>query len=81
MRHVPPVNALRNAALLLARTPLVLALDADFLVSRGLADMLGDPPHRCEPLYTPFQSTEDYLFALGHQNPTGAGVRPPAIAL
>ncbi len=42
-----PINAVRNMATLLARTELVLPLDADFLVSSDLNDIVRDPK-RCE---------------------------------
>lgn len=38
-----PYNALRNAALLAARTPLVLNVDADMLLSASLSRTLADP--------------------------------------
>ena len=41
-----PINAVRNMATLLARTELVLPLDADFLVSSDLNDIVRDP-RRC----------------------------------
>ena len=33
-----PINSMRNAALLLARTPLVLSMDIDMLMSRELTE-------------------------------------------
>lgn len=55
-----PINAVRNAALLMARTELVFQLDVDMLISQGLPAALADParcgsahlrfPH--EPVYT-----------------------------
>ncbi|KAI7837110.1 hypothetical protein COHA_009058 [Chlorella ohadii] len=38
-----PVNALRNRALMLAQTEVVLLLDADFLPARALSDLIHDP--------------------------------------
>lgn len=38
-----PVNALRNKALQLSQTEIVLLLDADFLPNRMLADLIHDP--------------------------------------
>lgn len=38
-----PINALRNAAVLMAQTPLVAVLDADMVVSASLAQALTDP--------------------------------------
>ena len=38
-----PLNTLRNAALLLADTPLVLPMDMDMLIGRELNDLAGDP--------------------------------------
>ena len=38
-----PINALRNAALLMARTDLVFNLDIDMLISTGLSKSLADP--------------------------------------
>ncbi len=38
-----PYNALRNAALLAARTQLVLTVDADMLLAAGLTATLVDP--------------------------------------
>ena len=38
-----PINALRNAALLPASTPLVAMVDADLLVSRSLAQEADQP--------------------------------------
>lgn len=45
-RVLYPVNMLRNYARLGVRTPLLLAVDADLVVSRGLAQELSDPA-RC----------------------------------
>lgn len=41
-----PINALRNAALLMARTALVFNLDGDMLISTDLSASLADPA-RC----------------------------------
>jgi Glycosyl-transferase for dystroglycan len=38
-----PINILRNNAILVARTPLVLLADADLLVGADLADAMADP--------------------------------------
>lgn len=38
-----PLNALRNAALLMARTDLLFILDGDMLVSSDLSAALADP--------------------------------------
>ncbi|KAL4446810.1 hypothetical protein ABPG77_008054 [Micractinium sp. CCAP 211/92] len=40
-----PVNALRNKALQLSQTEIVLLLDADFLPNRALSDLIHDPMH------------------------------------
>ncbi len=50
--HVPqmqasyPYNSVRNMAMLLARTELVLLMDIDFLLSRELNDVVLDPDRR-----------------------------------
>ena len=38
-----PINSMRNAALLLARTPLVLSTDIDMLMGRELTETVQDP--------------------------------------
>jgi Glycosyl-transferase for dystroglycan len=38
-----PINVLRNNAIVMARTPLVLLADADLLVGADLADAMADP--------------------------------------
>lgn len=38
-----PVNSVRNLAMLMARTQLVLNLDIDFMVSRELREELNEP--------------------------------------
>lgn len=46
LADVLPLNALRNAAILAATTPMVAMLDVDMLVSKNLVDRLaetGDP--------------------------------------
>jgi Glycosyl-transferase for dystroglycan len=44
-----PVNAMRNRALLLARTQLVMIVDGDMLVERGMHAGLAADAHRCGP--------------------------------
>ena len=41
-----PINAMRNMAMLLARTELVYPLDIDFVVSSDLSDIVQDPDRR-----------------------------------
>ena len=41
-----PINALRNAAMLMADTPLVLPMDMDMLINRELNALAGDPKRR-----------------------------------
>ena len=41
-----PINALRDAALLMADTPLVLPMDMDMLINRELNALAGDPKRR-----------------------------------
>lgn len=43
VRSLFPVNALRNAALLMVRTPLVFILDGDMLTSSDLSLDMADP--------------------------------------
>lgn len=43
-----PLNALRNAALLMARTELIFILDGDMVISSDLATALAEPA-RCGP--------------------------------
>ena len=53
-----PLNALRNAALLMARTELLFILDGDMLVSRAFSTALADPV-RCtgrKPLIISFRN-------------------------
>lgn len=38
-----PLNALRNAAMLLARTDLIMLADADLLIGGGTAEALSEP--------------------------------------
>ena len=44
-----PVNALRNAAILLADTPLVLPADMDLLIGRDLSAIASDPKRHATP--------------------------------
>jgi len=46
-----PINAMRNMAMLLARTELVYPLDIDFVVSSDLSDVVRDPDRRGSALF------------------------------
>ena len=51
MMAIQPVNSVRNMAMLLARTDLILPLDVDLVVSRDLSRIVRDP-ERCGSVAT-----------------------------
>ncbi len=47
MMATHPINSVRNVAILLARTELILPVDVDFFLSSDLSDIVRSP-ERCE---------------------------------
>ena len=57
-----PINAMRNMAMLLARTELVYPLDIDFVVSSDLSDVVQDPERRGSAFFWSGKLRCDFLY-------------------